>query len=169
MKKTIKNTEILATANKEWGFWGTAERNGYDAELTWKAASNFLITAFDLTAEEARDVLDARFGRHLADDLSFIKGTLTEKTITAHLKLRITDAGWRKSFETSITEVTGKTFPRTVKPTKAELISLIAEKHLRIETLETRNADGLDFHDLAVWSIKDALEAAFEAGQKAGK
>lgn len=59
-------------------------------------------------------------------------------------------------------------FPRTAKPTKAELISLIAEKHLRIETLETRNADGLDFHDVAVWSIKDALEAAFEAGRKAG-
>jgi hypothetical protein len=38
----MKNTEILATANKEWGFWGTAERNGYDAALTWKAASNFL-------------------------------------------------------------------------------------------------------------------------------
>jgi hypothetical protein len=75
----MKNTEILPTANKEWGFWGTAERNGYDAELTWKAASNFLIAEFDLTAEQARDVLDARFGRHLADDLSFIKGTLTEK------------------------------------------------------------------------------------------
>lgn len=165
----MKNTEILATTNKEWGFWGTAERNGYDTALTWNAASKFLIAAFDLTAEQARDVLDARFGRHLADDLSFIKGTLTEKAITAHLKLRTADAGWRKSFETSISEVTGKTFPRAAKPTKAELISLIAEKHLRIETLETRNADGLDFHDVAVWSIKDALEAAFEAGRKAGK
>lgn len=30
----MKNTDILAAANKEWGFWGTAERNGYDAELT---------------------------------------------------------------------------------------------------------------------------------------
>jgi hypothetical protein len=48
----------------------------------------------------------------LADDLSFIKGTLTEKTITAHLKLRIADAGWRKNFESAITEVTGKTFTR---------------------------------------------------------
>jgi hypothetical protein len=101
--------------------------------------------------------------------LSFIKGTLTAETIAAHLKLRITDAGWRKSFETAITEVTGKTFPRAAAPTKAELLSLIAEKHLRIETLETRNADGLDFHDVAVWSLKDALDAAFEAGRKARK
>jgi hypothetical protein len=169
MKKTIKNTEILATANKEWGFWGTAERNGYDAELTWKAASKFLIAAFDLTAEQARDVLDARFGRHLADDLSFIKGTLTEKSITAHLKLRIADAGWCENFESTITEVTGKTFTRKTPMTKDELFTLIAQRHLNIETLETRKSDGLDFHDVAVWSIKDALEAAFEAGRKAGK
>lgn len=169
MKKTIKNTEILATANKEWGFWGTAERNGYDAELTWKAASNFLIAAFDLTAEQARDVLDARFGRHLADDLSFIKGTLTEKAITAHLKLRIADAGWRENFESAITEVTGKTFSRRAPITKDDIFTLIAQRHLNIETLETRKSDGLDFHDVAVWSIKDALDAAFEAGRKAGK
>lgn len=169
MKKTIKNTEILATANKEWGFWGTAERNGYDAELTWKAASNFLIAAFDLTAEQARDVLDARFGRHLADDLSFIKGTLTEKAITAHLKLRIADAGWRENFESAIREVTGKTFTRKTPMTKDELFTLIAQRHLNIETLGTRKSDGLDFHDVAVWCIKDALDAAFEAGPKAGK
>jgi hypothetical protein len=169
MKKTIKNTEILATENKEWGFWGTAERNGYDAELTWNAASKFLIAEFDLTAEQARDVLDARFGRHLADDLSFIKSTLTEKIITAHLKLRIADAGWRKSFENTITEVTGKTFPHKAPPTKDKIFTLIAQRHLNIETLETRKSDGLDFHDVAVWCIKDALEAAFEAGRKAGK
>jgi hypothetical protein len=165
----MKNIEILPTENKEWGFWGTAERNGYDAELTWKAASKFLIAEFDLNAEQARDVLDARFGRHLADDLSFIKGTLTEKTITAHLKLRISDAGWRENFENAITEVTGKTFPRRAPPTKDEIFTLIAQRHLNIETLETRKSDGLDFHDVAVWCIKDALDAAFEAGRKARK
>lgn len=165
----MKNTEILATANKEWGFWGTAERNGYDAALTWSAASKCLITEFDLTSEQARDVLDARFGRHLADDLSFIKGTLTEKAITAHLKLRIADASWRENFESAITEVTGKTFTRKTPMTKDELFTLIAQRHLNIETLETRKSDGLDFHDVAVWSIKDALETAFEAGRKARK
>lgn len=165
----MKNIEILPTENKEWGFWGTVERNLYDAALTWNAASKFLIAEFDLNAEQARDVLDARFGRHLADDLSFIKGALTEKTITAHLKLRISDAGWRKSFENAITEVTGKTFSRKNPPTKDEIFTLIAQRHLNIETLETRKSDGLDFHDVAVWCIKDALEAAFEAGRKAGK
>lgn len=44
------------------------------------------------------------------------------------------------------------------------ILTLIAQKHLGIETLQTRNADRLDFHDTAVWCLKDALEAAFKAG-----
>ena len=44
----------------------------------------------------------------------------------------------------------------------------IAERHLFLETLETRNSDRLDFHDVAVWAIRSALEAAFEAGRRAG-
>ena len=45
----------------------------------------------------------------------------------------------------------------------------IAQTILGLETLETRNSDRLDFHDVAVWNIKAALQAAFEAGQQAGK
>lgn len=85
------------------------------------------------------------------------------------MKLRIADAGWRENFESAITEVTGKTFTRKTPMTKDELFTLIAQRHLNIETLETRKSDGLDFHDVAVWSIKDALDAAFEAGRKAEK
>jgi hypothetical protein len=48
------------------------------------------------------------------------------------------------------------------------LFTLIAQKHLRIDTLETRKSDSLDFHDVAVWSIRDALEAAFKAGVEVG-
>ena len=43
----------------------------------------------------------------------------------------------------------------------------IARQHLGLETLETRRSDQLDFHDLAVWSIEAALQAAFEAGKRA--
>lgn len=42
----------------------------------------------------------------------------------------------------------------------------IAAEILRIETLETRNMDELDFHEVSVWGIKAALEAAYEAGRK---
>ncbi|MFD1509139.1 DUF6900 domain-containing protein [Lacimonas salitolerans] len=44
----------------------------------------------------------------------------------------------------------------------------IAERHLFLETLETRNSDALDFHETSVWAIRSALEAAFEAGRQAG-
>jgi hypothetical protein len=49
----------------------------------------------------------------------------------------------------------------------AELLE-IARRQFRIETLETRNWDRLDFHDVAVWAIRAALEDAFEAGRRAG-
>ena len=45
----------------------------------------------------------------------------------------------------------------------------IVQTILGLETLDTRNSDRLDFHDLAVWNIKAALQAAFEAGRQAGK
>ena len=40
------------------------------------------------------------------------------------------------------------------------LLLEIAERHLFVETLETRNSDRLDFHEHAVWPIRSALEAA---------
>ena len=42
----------------------------------------------------------------------------------------------------------------------------IAKQHLFIETLETQHSDRLDFHDVSVWAVKAALQAAFEAGQQ---
>jgi hypothetical protein len=50
---------------------------------------------------------------------------------------------------------------RTVK----DVLSEIAETILDIETLETRNRDALDFHDIPVWQIKAALLAAYNAGK----
>ncbi|ATX64588.1 hypothetical protein LY39_03656 [Roseinatronobacter bogoriensis subsp. barguzinensis] len=44
----------------------------------------------------------------------------------------------------------------------------IAQRQFRLETLETRNRDRLDFHDVAVWALRAALEEAFEAGRRAG-
>jgi hypothetical protein len=45
------------------------------------------------------------------------------------------------------------------------LLTAIAHVHLGIETLETRNSDRLDFHDVGVGCLLDALTAAFEAGR----
>lgn len=48
------------------------------------------------------------------------------------------------------------------------ILTLIAQKHMDIKTLETRHGDSLDFHDVAVWRLKEALHAAFMAGCEAG-
>tara|TARA_B100000609_G_scaffold186290_1_gene170841 strand:+ start:194 stop:388 length:195 start_codon:yes stop_codon:yes gene_type:complete len=59
---------------------------------------------------------------------------------------------------------------KTTKRTQAykdATINEIAQRILRIDTLQTRKSDSLDFHDCAVWTLKEALEAAFEAGRQA--
>lgn len=56
------------------------------------------------------------------------------------------------------------TKPAAKAPSEA-LLREIAMKHFFIDTLETRNSDSLDFHDVAVWAIRSALEAAYAAGQ----
>ena len=50
-----------------------------------------------------------------------------------------------------------------------KLLAQIALDHLFIETLETRNHDRLDFHDVGVWCVKSALVAAYQAGLAAGQ
>jgi hypothetical protein len=49
----------------------------------------------------------------------------------------------------------------------ALLLESIALDHLFIETLQTRHSDSLDFHDVSVWGVKSALQAAFDAGLRA--
>ncbi|MBU3035945.1 DUF6900 domain-containing protein [Tritonibacter mobilis] len=49
---------------------------------------------------------------------------------------------------------------------RLEALEDIASKVLDIKTLAPQGSDRLDFHDVAVWTLKAALNAAFEAGQK---
>ncbi|MBU2531156.1 MAG: hypothetical protein KKB37_00335 [Alphaproteobacteria bacterium] len=41
----------------------------------------------------------------------------------------------------------------------------LAAFHLAIPTMKTRNRDDLDFHEVAVWDVADALTAAYRLGQ----
>ncbi len=41
----------------------------------------------------------------------------------------------------------------------------IAKGCLGISTLNTRNSDRLDFHEIAVWNLKQALQLAYTAGR----
>ena len=47
----------------------------------------------------------------------------------------------------------------------ATIFTEIARKHLNIDTLIERKSDSLDFHEVAVWNMRAALEAAFAAGK----
>lgn len=54
------------------------------------------------------------------------------------------------------------------EPSDKTLLEWARKAVTGLETLETRNSDGLDFHETAVWSLKAALLAAYEAGLQKG-
>jgi hypothetical protein len=64
-------------------------------------------------------------------------------------------------------DVTNKRRSQVMDTQKLEqLLNQIAAEHLHIDTLTTRNSDRLDFHEVSVWGLKEALQAAFTAGQQ---
>lgn len=46
------------------------------------------------------------------------------------------------------------------------ILEEISKKILNIETLETRNSDSLDFHEVSVWQLKEALKESYLMGLK---
>ena len=47
-----------------------------------------------------------------------------------------------------------------------KIINDIAKQILGIETLETRNSDSLDFHEVSVWQLRNAFDQVYKAGSK---
>ena len=68
--------------------------------------------------------------------------------------------------DTIYLEVSGVEEPAPVN-VPDELLGKIARDVLDVETLETRGSDRLDFHQVGVGTLKDALARAFEEGRKA--
>lgn len=50
-----------------------------------------------------------------------------------------------------------------------KIIEQIAKEYFRVETLETRNIDSLDFYNVSVCSIKEALSRAYNVGKEMGR
>lgn len=46
-----------------------------------------------------------------------------------------------------------------------DALEQVARTQIGVETLETRKSDSLDFYDVSVWSIRSALQAAYELGR----
>ena len=70
--------------------------------------------------------------------------------------------------KTKKAEQTGAARQRAVLRKRVDrALAEIAERTLQIGTLEERKSDSLDFHDVAVWGIREALEAAYRLGKEA--
>jgi hypothetical protein len=54
---------------------------------------------------------------------------------------------------------------KTINP----LLTRIAQKTLGIDTLQPQGTDRLDFHEVSVQGLHDALEAAYNAGAEQGR
>ena len=67
-----------------------------------------------------------------------------------------------------MTQTTPKKAHRTAQ-TRDALLTRIAQEHLFIDTLETRKSDSLDFHDVSAWGVREALNAAYQAGMAAAQ
>ncbi len=68
-----------------------------------------------------------------------------------------------------MTQTTPQKTRRNTAQTLDALLARIAQEHLFIETLATRDSDSLDFHDVSVWGVRQALIAAYQAGLAAGQ
>ena len=161
-----KKTEMPRTRNREWGFFGTCAANGHaDPEAAWDEAMAILTDPkgrFALEADEARDLLDATWGRHLADQ---VVGQKISKAIN---DLAV-NHGWARDARNFVRKHINPKLPRIAPLTREQEIAELAQRILKIETLETRNSDALDFHELAVWTIQQALDAAYEAGRQSAR
>jgi len=51
-------------------------------------------------------------------------------------------------------------------PAERQALATIAQDVMYIQTLDTRHSDRLDFHDVAVWTIREALAKAFLRGRQ---
>jgi hypothetical protein len=60
------NTNIPATRNEGWGFWGTM---GGHASIAWPLAMRAVATATGEDFDTVRAFLDSRYGRHFADEV----------------------------------------------------------------------------------------------------
>ena len=68
---TMTKTATLTTENPCWGFYGTIENAGHDADQAWQLATTAITDATQAHdgygPEGVRDFLDSRDGRHFAD------------------------------------------------------------------------------------------------------
>ena len=84
---------MITTTDESWGFFGTLRSNGAaDAGAIFDDAARELMARLALAADQARDLLDARIGRHMAGQRRHIQrqliiGVLVEQSLH-HRRIR---------------------------------------------------------------------------------
>ncbi len=90
-------TQIPASQNEAWGFWGTMNN---DAQTAWPIAMTAISDATCQPLESVRLFLDSRYGRHFADDV--INEMLRGQTIQQAIDAAVTRwMGWTIGRQTS--------------------------------------------------------------------
>ncbi len=88
---------MITTTNASWGFFGTLRSNGEtDAEAIFDDAARALVAKLDLTPDQARAVLDAPIGRHMADQR---RGGESGKDLVERL---LASRGWARDIRAAI-------------------------------------------------------------------
>src|SRR5574340_1607406 len=79
-KTMTTTTQIPATQNEAWGFWGTMNN---DAKTAWPIAMTAISDATYQPLESVRLFLDSRHGRHFADDVlnEMLRGQTIQQAI----------------------------------------------------------------------------------------
>lgn len=165
-KATGTKTTAPRTHNREWGFFGTCEHNGHtNPPAAWNEAVETLTNpegAFRMDPETARELLDSTMGRHLADQVCGMG-------IAAGLNGLARDRGWARDIEHFVRAHIRSDYAMPVTDPAIAEAARIARTVLRIKTLERQKSDAADFHELAVWTIEEALVAAYNAGRKSAR
>lgn len=101
--------KILPTANETWGFWGTisnAEGDRFLPQEAWNVAFQVVAATFALSPELTRDFLDSRTGRHLADELTNLRGDkVGARQIRTELVQLFSTVGWHRTALATIEEI----------------------------------------------------------------
>lgn len=101
---------MITTKNPTWGFYGTLVQGGADpdqAAALFDEAARALVRRFELSEDEARDVLDSRIGRHMADQRGSGEGA---GDLVARLCAR---RSWERDIRRTIRELRGEPEPKS--------------------------------------------------------
>lgn len=140
----------------------TADAYAFDRFRNWKGCALYLLRR-GFTEKQAEAILRSKWMRWASDASEKRYGQASSVDLARFLDKQ-------KNLARDVAELTAETFPEEAQhiaqmEARLATVSKIAKDYLNVETLEKRNRDALDFHDCAVWSIRDALVAAFEAGR----